>query len=420
MNNMKNRELSWVASRYAFGEKGNSFISLISWISMVGIMLAVALLIVVLSVVNGFEKELESKLLVMSGHANIEDPSGRLSNRGQLTSIAKKNNNVLSVSPYIQSIGMLVYENRLSSITFRGINSINVNNENPEFSDFIKQGDIIELKNNSFKAIIGQDLANYLKVEIGDIVNLNLTEGISTPMGIFPRSKDFEVSGIFRAGMSEYDRNLVLIDISDAQRLMRMGDSVTGLRLSVKNIYEANQTVREVALSMGGNFLIGDWTQSHSNLFFSIRITKSILFIILLSVIAVASFNIVSTLMMVVREKESDIAILRTNGISSSSILKIYIYHGFIVGSLGTILGVTVGSLLALNFESIIAIIESLFDLKILASEVYFISDVPADLRIIDVATVATIAFIMTLLSTIYPAWTALRVSPSEILRYEK
>ena len=417
---MKNRELSWVASRYAFGKKGNSFISLISWISMLGIMLAVALLIVVLSVVNGFEKELESKLLVMSGHANIEDPSGRLSNGEQLQSIAKKNNNVSSVSPYIQSIGMLVHEDRLSSITFRGINSINLNKENPEFSDFIKQGNILELKKDSFKAIIGQDLAGYLNVKIGDIVNLNLTEGISTPMGIFPRSKDFEVSGIFRAGMNEYDRNLVLIDISDAQRLMRMGDAVTGLKLSVENIYEANQTVREVALSMGGNFLIGDWTQSHSNLFFSIRITKSILFIILLSVIAVASFNIVSTLMMVVREKESDIAILRTNGISSASILKIYIYHGFIVGSLGTIFGVTMGSLLALNFEFIIAIIESSFNMKILASEVYFISDVPADLRIIDVLKVATIAFIMTLLSTIFPAWTALRVSPSEILRYEK
>lgn len=417
---MKNRELSWVASRYAFGKKGNSFISLISWISMLGIMLAVALLIVVLSVVNGFEKELESKLLVMSGHANIEDPSGRLSNGEQLQSIAKKNNNVSSVSPYIQSIGMLVHEDRLSSITFRGINSINLNKENPEFSDFIKQGNILEVKKDSFKAIIGQDLAGYLNVKIGDIVNLNLTEGISTPMGIFPRSKDFEVSGIFRAGMNEYDRNLVLIDISDAQRLMRMGDAVTGLKLSVENIYEANQTVREVALSMGGNFLIGDWTQSHSNLFFSIRITKSILFIILLSVIAVASFNIVSTLMMVVREKESDIAILRTNGISSASILKIYIYHGFIVGSLGTIIGVTMGSLLALNFEFIIAIIESSFNMKILASEVYFISDVPADLRIIDVVKVATIAFIMTLLSTIFPAWTALRVSPSEILRYEK
>ena len=417
---MKNRELSWVASRYAFGKKGNSFISLISWISMLGIMLAVALLIVVLSVVNGFEKELESKLLVMSGHANIEDPSGRLSNGEQLQSIAKKNNNVSSVSPYIQSIGMLVHEDRLSSITFRGINSINLNKENPEFSDFIKQGNILEVKKDSFKAIIGQDLAGYLNVKIGDIVNLNLTEGISTPMGIFPRSKDFEVSGIFRAGMNEYDRNLVLIDISDAQRLMRMGDAVTGLKLSVENIYEANQTVREVALSMGGNFLIGDWTQSHSNLFFSIRITKSILFIILLSVIAVASFNIVSTLMMVVREKESDIAILRTNGISSASILKIYIYHGFIVGSLGTIFGVTMGSLLALNFEFIIAIIESSFNMKILASEVYFISDVPADLRIIDVVKVATIAFIMTLLSTIFPAWTALRVSPSEILRYEK
>ena len=171
---------------------------------------------------------------------------------------------------------------------------------------------------------------------------------------------------------------------------------------------------------MGGNFLIGDWTQSHSNLFFSIRITKSILFIILLSVIAVASFNIVSTLMMVVKEKESDIAILRTNGISSYSILKIYIYQGIIIGFLGTVLGVIMGSSLALNFETIIAIIESSFNMKILASEVYFISDVPADLRIIDIATVATIAFIMTLFSTIYPAWKALRVPPSEILRYEK
>ena len=417
---MKNRELSWIASRYAFGKKGSSFISLISWISMLGIMLAVALLIIVLSVVNGFEKELESKLLVMSGHANIEDPSGELSNREQLTSIAKNNDNVSDVSAYVQSIGMLVHEDRLSSITFRGINSINLNNKNPEFSDFIKQGNILGIRKNSFKVIIGQDLADYLRVEIGDIVNLNLTEGISTPMGIFPRSKDFEVSGIFRAGMSEYDRNLVLIDISDAQRLMRMGDTVTGLRLSVENIYEANQTVREVALSMGGNFLIGDWTQSHSNLFFSIRITKSILFIILLSVIAVASFNIVSTLMMVVKEKEFDIAILRTNGISSYSILKIYIYQGIIIGFLGTVLGVIMGSSLALNFETIIAIIESSFNMKILASEVYFISDVPADLRIIDIATVATIAFIMTLFSTIYPAWKALRVPPSEILRYEK
>ena len=182
---MKNRELSWVASRYAFGKKGNSFISLISWISMLGIMLAVALLIVVLSVVNGFEKELESKLLVMSGHANIEDPSGRLSNREQLQSIAMKNNNVSSVSPYTQSIGMLIYEDRLSSITFRGINSINLNKENPEFSDFIKQGNILDVKKDSFKAILGQDLAGYLKVKIGDIVNLNLPREYQHPWGYF-------------------------------------------------------------------------------------------------------------------------------------------------------------------------------------------------------------------------------------------
>ena len=220
--------------------------------------------------------------------------------------------------------------------------------------------------------------------------------------------------------MNEYDRNLIIINMNDAQRILRMGNTVSGLRLSMKDMYEANRTVRNVALSLGGNFLIGDWTQSHSNFFRSIQITKSILFIILLSVIAVAAFNIVSTLMMVVKDKQRDIAILRANGISHMVILKIYILQGVMIGILGTILGVTLGIFITSNLQYLIILIESIFGIKVLSSEVYFISDVPADLRFFDVILVSFIAFNMAVLSTIYPAWKASKIIPSEILRNEK
>ncbi len=383
-------------------------------------MIAVGVLIVVLSVVNGFEKELESKLLIMSGHANIENTSGKIIEWESQILKAEEHENVKKVIPYVQSQGLLVSQNKMSSVIFRGIDPSIISDEVPEFLNFITDGSLDEIKQGNFNVMLGSELAEYLDVSMGDSVNLNLANGITTPFGIFPRAKDFKVTGIFRVGMNEYDRNLIIVNMYDAKRILRMGNTISGLRLSMNDMYEAKTTVRNVALSFGGNFLIRDWTQSHSNFFRSIQITKSILFIILLSVIAVAAFNIVSALMMVVKDKQRDIAILRANGISHMVILKIYILQGVMIGILGTILGVTLGVFITSNLQSLIILVESIFGIKVLSSEVYFISDVPADLRFFDVILVSFIAFNMAVLSTIYPAWKASRIIPSEILRNEK
>ena len=417
---MKSSVISWFASRYLLKKEASSFVSLISWISIIGIMIAVGVLIVVLSVVNGFEKELESKLLIMSGHANIENTSGKIIEWESLLLKAEEHENVKKVIPYVQSQGLLVSQNKMSSVIFRGIDPSIISDEVPEFLNFITDGSLDEIKQGNFNVMLGSELAEYLDVSMGDSVNLNLANGITTPFGIFPRAKDFKVKGIFRVGMNEYDRNLIIVNMYDAKRILRMGNTISGLRLSMNDMYEAKTTVRNVALSLGGNFLIRDWTQSHSNFFRSIQITKSILFIILLSVIAVAAFNIVSTLMMVVKDKQRDIAILRANGISHVVILKIYILQGVMIGILGTLLGVTLGVFITSNLQSLIILVESIFGIKVLSSEVYFISDVPADLRFFDVILVSFIAFNMAVLSTIYPAWKASRIIPSEILRNEK
>tara|TARA_B100000925_G_scaffold55705_1_gene36589 strand:+ start:461 stop:1714 length:1254 start_codon:yes stop_codon:yes gene_type:complete len=417
---MKSGVISWFASRYLLKKEASSFVSLISWISIIGIMIAVGVLIVVLSVVNGFEKELESKLLIMSGHANIENTSGKISEWESQILKAEEHENVKKVIPYVQSQGLLVSQNKMSSVIFRGIDPSIISDEVPEFLNFITDGSLDEIKQGNFNVMLGSELAEYLDVSVGDTVNLNLANGITTPFGIFPRAKDFKVTGIFRVGMNEYDRNLIIVNMHDAKRLLRMGDTISGLRLSMNDMYEAKTTVRNVALSLGGNFLIRDWTQSHSNFFRSIQITKSILFIILLSVIAVAAFNIVSTLMMVVKDKQRDIAILRANGLSHVAILKIYILQGVMIGIIGTILGVTLGVIITSNLQTLIILVESIFGIKVLSSEVYFISDVPADLRFFDVILVSFIAFNMAVLSTIYPAWKASKIIPSEILRNEK
>ena len=417
---MKSGVISWFASRYLLKKEASSFVSLISWISIIGIMIAVGVLIVVLSVVNGFEKELESKLLIMSGHANIENTSGKIVEWESQILKAEEHENVKKVIPYVQSQGLLVSQNKMSSVIFRGIDPSIISDEVPEFLNFITDGSLDEIKQGNFNVMLGSELAEYLDVSVGDTVNLNLANGITTPFGIFPRAKDFKVTGIFRVGMNEYDRNLIIVNMHDAKRLLRMGDTISGLRLSMNDMYEAKTTVRNVALSLGGNFLIRDWTQSHSNFFRSIQITKSILFIILLSVIAVAAFNIVSTLMMVVKDKQRDIAILRANGLSHVAILKIYILQGVMIGIIGTVLGVTLGVIITSNLQTLIILVESIFGIKVLSSEVYFISDVPADLRFFDVILVSFIAFNMAVLSTIYPAWKASKIIPSEILRNEK
>lgn len=408
----------WMGNRYVRSRSGNRFVSLISAISMLGIAIAVAVLIIVLSVVNGFERELRDRLLAMSAHATIEDADGRLDDWQKRVQKAMTNPDVSAAAPYVDGQALLVREKELSGAELRGIDPV-LENEVSGIGGIMTAGKLDSLQPGSFNIVLGVELAKELHASVGDSVTVTLAEGLVTLAGVVPRTKRFSVSGIYRVGMFEFDRRLAFINLADAQKLYRKNAAVSGIRLAVTDIYRAPQIVRDVALDAGGGVLVSDWTRRDVNFFRSIQITKSILFVILLLVVAVAAFNIVSTLVMVVKDKQSDIAILRTVGARPFSILKIFITQGSIIGILGTVAGVVLGTLVTVNLEVIVGFLESTFGIKFLAADVYFISDLPAELRIHDVIHIAGIALVLAFSSTLYPAWQAARTLPAEALRYE-
>jgi len=408
----------WIGKRYVRSRSSNAFVSLISAISMLGITVAVAVLIVVLSVVNGFERELQDRLLAMTAHASIESADGRLQDWRSWVEKAEEHIEVAAAAPFVTGQGLLVLGDRLSGAQFSGIEP-QLEARVSSVGDVVTSGDLASLQAGSFNIVLGVELADELRASIGDKVTLTLAEGLVTPAGVVPRTKRFTVSGIYRIGMYEFDRRVAFINIEDSQRLFRLSEDISGIRLSVTDIYRASQIVRAVALDAGGGVLVSDWTRRNVNFFRSIQITKSILFVILLMVVAVAAFNIVSTLVMVVKDKQSDIAILRTVGATPAQILRIFVTQGSIIGVLGTLGGVILGVLVSLNLESIVGFMEATFGIKFLAADVYFISDLPADLRIADVVQISAIALVLALLSTLYPAWRGARTSPAEALRYE-
>ena len=415
---MKRRFEMWIGGRYVRARSRNSFVSLISAISMLGIAIAVLVLIVVMSVVNGFERELKDRLLAMTAHATIEDTVSNLTDFDDVISTALRNPRVTAAAPYIDGQALLVAGLQLSGAELRGVD--------PELEDAVsgissamQVGDLASLAAGEFNIVLGVELADELRVVPGDKVTVTLAEGMVTPAGVIPRTKRFTVSGIYRVGMYEFDRRLAFISLGDAQRLYRKKGAVTGVRLAVTEIYASPDIVREVAREHGALVLVNDWTRRHTNFFRSIQITKSILFAILMAIVAVAAFNIVSTLVMVVKDKQSDIAILRTIGAKPSSILRVFVTQGSIVGIVGTLLGVVGGVLIALNLESIVGFFEAAFGIKFLAADVYFISDLPSELKIGDVVRIASIALVLALVSTLYPAWVAAKTAPAEALRYD-
>jgi lipoprotein-releasing system permease protein len=407
---MGQRFETWIGSRYVRSRSSNSFVSLISAISMLGIAIAVSVLIIVLSVVNGFERELKDRLLAMTAHASIEGVERQLTDWQDLLLTAVENDRVVGAAPYVSGQALMVFGEQLSGAELRGID--------PQKEDAVSgvaglmlEGELGSLEAGEFNIVLGVELANELGVNAGDKVTVTLAEGIVTPAGIVPRTKRFTVSGIYRVGM--------FINIGDAQKLYRKKHTVSGVRLAVTEIFEAHAIVREVALEHGALVLVSDWTRRHVNFFRSIQITKSILFVILLLVIAVAAFNIVSTLVMVVKDKQADIAILRTVGARPSSILKIFVTQGSVIGIVGTLAGVLFGVLLAVNLENVVTNLEAIFGIKFLAADVYFISDLPSELRVGDVLRIASIALVLALVSTLYPAWVAAKTAPAEALRYD-
>ncbi len=408
----------FIGLRYLRARGRNRFISFISLISMLGIALGVAVLIVVLSVMNGFERELRERILNMTAHATITGYGEPLPDWQAVAEFAGGFPQVHAAAPYVEGQGLLLAGQVLSGVALRGIQP-GLEAKVAGIDSLMIEGSLDTLQAGEWRVVLGEELALALSVRPGDRVILVIPEGSVTPVGLVPRMRSFTVSGIFRAGMFEFDRSIALVHMADAQRLYRLGERATGVRLAVADIYRAGPLVREIAVDYGGGVFIDDWTRRHANFFRSIQLTKTIMFVILLLVVAVAAFNIVSTLVMVVRDKQTDISILRTLGASPRHVTSIFIVQGTIIGVVGTVLGVVLGTVLALNLERLIAGVERLLDTKFLAADVYFISDLPAQLQWQDLLAIAVTALVLSLVSTLYPAWRAARTQPAEALRHD-
>ena len=394
----------------------NSFISFISLISMAGIALGVAALIIVLSVMNGFQKEVRDRMLSVVSHIEVFDASGDLANWQLTAEETLHNPHVKAAAPYVEGQALIISDT-MRGVMVRGI----LPNQEPLVSDVvskIKQGTLASLKPDEFNIVIGKDLAIALDIHLGDKITLAVPQGQVTPAGFAPRLKSFTVTGIFEAGHYEYDVGVVFIEMNDAQKLFRL-TSPTGIRLRVDDLLQAPQITQELAGQLSGNLLLRDWSQQNRNYFAAVKTEKRMMFIILTLIIAVAAFNLLSTLVMTVRDKQSDIAILRTLGASPSSIMKIFMVQGSMVGLVGTSLGVGFGVLIALYIPQIVALIEHLFGVQFLDKGIYFISSLPSDLHWDDVGFIGFIALLLSLTFTIYPSWRAAQVKPAEALRYE-
>lgn len=408
----------FIGLRYTRAKRRNHFISFISLISMCGIALGVAALIVVLSVMNGFQKELRTRILGVASHVQVSGPEGELAAWQQVADQALKHQSVRAAAPYVAAQGMLSFDQTVRGTLVRGILP-DAEEQVADFNRHMRSGSMQLLKPGEFGIILGAELARALRVFIGDKVTLIAPQGLVTPAAILPRLKQFKVVGLFEAGMYEYDAGLALIHLADAQALYRMEDRVSGVRLKLDDLFAAPRVARELLSLVEGDVYIADWTRSHANFFRAVQIEKNVMFIILLLIVAVAAFNIVSTLVMAVTDKESDIAILRTLGASPGSIMQVFIVQGALIGTIGLALGLAGGVALALNIDVVVPAIERLFNTQFLAKEVYYISELPSDLQWRDVGIIAAVSFALTLLATLYPSWRASRVNPAEALRYE-
>jgi len=408
----------FVGLRYTRAKRRNHFISFISATSMLGITVGVWALITVLSVMNGFGHEIRARLLEVAAHVTITSPGGRLAGWRDVVSAARGNPEVSGAAPFILGQGMLAHGGAVSGVLVRGISPA----DEAYVADITPKmitGTPDALKAGEYGILIGEELAWKLDLQRGSKVTLITPEGQATPAGLLPRLKRFTVVGIFNLGLYEYDSGLAYVNIEDAATLYRFGDAVSGVRLRLDDVYRAPLVNRELQDAIGDGVRIRDWTQENANYFRALRIEKTVMFIILSLIVAVAAFNIVSTLVMVVTDKQADIAILRTLGMSPRSVMAVFMVQGTVIGVVGTLLGGVLGVLTALNIETIVPAIESLIGTKILSPEVYYISEVPSDMRWADVIAITGASMLMGLLATLYPAWRASRTQPAEALRYE-
>jgi len=418
---LKNLPFEWlVGLRYTRAGKRsarNSFISFISMISMAGIALGVAALIVVLSVMNGFQKEVRDRMLSVLAHIEVFDATGALPDWQQTAKEAFMSREVKGAAPYVAGQAMITRDETVRGVVVRGV----LPSEEPKVSDVagqVRQGSFNDLRPGEFNIVLGLELARSMQARVGDRITLIAPQGQVTPAGVIPRLKQFTVAGIFEAGHFEFDSSLAFMHLEDAEKMFRLS-APSGLRLRIADMQQAPQVAQDLSRILTGDVLIRDWSQQNRNWFAAVQTEKRMMFIILTLIIAVAAFNLVSTLVMTVTDKQADIAILRTLGASPKSIMKIFMIQGAMVGLLGTAIGVGLGVLVALNIDVIVPFIERMLGVQFLSKDIYLISSLPSDLRWPDVWTIGGVAVILAFLATLYPSWRAAGVRPAEALRYE-
>lgn len=405
-----------IGLRYTGAKRRNHFISFISGISMAGLTLGVAVLILVLSVMNGFDRELRQRILGMVPHAALYAPDG-MDNWRELAEEVKQKPGIVAAAPFVQIQGMMSHKGRVQGVMVNGIE--------PEWEqtvsilpNFIKKGDFFSLEERKYRIIVGDLLARKLGVTLGDKITLIMPEASLTPAGLMPRLKRFTVSGIFSVG-AELDASFAYIHMADAAKMARMRSEASGLRLQTEDLFKAPKIAWDLIFELDANLNASDWTRTHGNLFQAIKMEKTMIGLLLLIIVAVAAFNIVSTLVMVVTDKQGDIAIMRTLGMSPSSIMAVFMVQGFVIGLVGIVLGTGLGILFALTVTDVVAWVERLLDIQFLNANVYFISYLPSQLLWSDVAVVTISGLLMSFLATLYPAYRASRIQPAEALRYD-
>ena len=407
-----------IGLRYTRAKRRNHFISFISATSMIGVVLGVWALITVMSIMNGFHKDLRDRILFVVSHVTVSDISGSLGDWQGVSNLVARNPEVLAKSPFILGQGMITKGSEVTGALIRGILP-EQERQVSEVLDHIIEGNPDALKPGDFGIILGDTLARILGVRLGDKVTVVAPKGKVTPAGLLPRLKRFTVVGLFKINMHEYDSGIALIHIDDAARLLGMKNEVSGLRLKLHDVDMAPRVSQQIAQDLQQNYRIRDWTQEHANFFRALEIEKRVVFIVLTLIIAVAAFNIVSTLVMIVTDKQPDVAILRTLGMSPGGVMKVFMVQGTVIGVVGTLVGAALGVLTALNVQTIIPAIERFFNTELFPVSVYVITDFPAELRWLDVTWVVVISLMLSFFATLYPAWRASRVQPADALRYD-
>ena len=408
----------FVGLRYLRARRRNAFVSFISLVSMLGIGVGVAALIVVLSVMNGFEGELRSRLLSLSAHATVSGPQGVLEDWRQVADAARATPGILGAAPYVALEGMLANGPNLSGVRVRGVDPAQETAVS-EVAPHMLEGSLDRLRPGERGLVIGRILALVLGVGVGDPVELLVPRGEALTAGVQPRLHRFTVSGIFEIGIQEADSLLALIELSEAAALAGFDGEVSGVRLRFADVFAAPASAAAFAGSLGRGLPTTDWTRENASYFRAIRIEKTMMTLILFLIVAVAAFNIVATLVMVVTDKRADIAILRTIGLAPRRVVGVFMTQGIVIGWIGTLLGLVLGIGLALNVEALVPRLEALFGFQIMPADVYYITRIPSDMREADVVVIAAVALVLSVLATVYPALRAARTEPAEALRYE-